>query len=128
MSENKRDYAVGRGKPPVHTRFKKGAVRQPARTAPEKPAGAVDRGARRAGDGDDRPRAAVDPIHRGAAAAPPWDARRVRARSTAKARPNVFISAALKANSLPFLVVRWIDRRDGLLKSMATEKELSWLS
>jgi hypothetical protein len=24
MSETKRDYAVGRGKPPVHTRFKKG--------------------------------------------------------------------------------------------------------
>ena len=24
MSDTKRDYAVGRGKPPVHSRFKKG--------------------------------------------------------------------------------------------------------
>jgi putative PIN family toxin of toxin-antitoxin system len=37
---------------------------------------------------------------------------------------NVFISAALKANSVPFLVVRWIDRHGGLLKSVATENEL----
>ena len=37
---------------------------------------------------------------------------------------NVFISAALKANSLPFLVIRWIERHDGLLKSVATENEL----
>jgi putative PIN family toxin of toxin-antitoxin system len=37
---------------------------------------------------------------------------------------NVFVSAVLKANSLPFLVVRWIDRNDGLLKSTATEAEL----
>jgi hypothetical protein len=29
MSENKRDYAVGRGKPPVHTRFKKGQSGNP---------------------------------------------------------------------------------------------------
>jgi putative PIN family toxin of toxin-antitoxin system len=37
---------------------------------------------------------------------------------------NVFVSAALKANSSPFAVVRWIDRHDGLLKSAATEEEL----
>jgi uncharacterized protein len=37
---------------------------------------------------------------------------------------NVFISAVLKANSLPFIVVRWIDRNGGLLKSTATEQEL----
>jgi hypothetical protein len=29
MSENKRDYAVGGGKPPVHTRFKKGQSSNP---------------------------------------------------------------------------------------------------
>jgi uncharacterized protein len=37
---------------------------------------------------------------------------------------NVFVSAALKENSLPFLVVRWIDQHDGLLKSTATERQL----
>lgn len=37
---------------------------------------------------------------------------------------NVFVSAALKANSLPFIVVRWIDRNGGLLKSTATEHEV----
>ena len=37
---------------------------------------------------------------------------------------NVFVSAALKENSLPFLVVRWITQHNGLLKSTATEKEL----
>jgi uncharacterized protein len=37
---------------------------------------------------------------------------------------NVFVSAVLKANSLPFIVVRWIDRNGGLLKSAATEREL----
>jgi putative PIN family toxin of toxin-antitoxin system len=37
---------------------------------------------------------------------------------------NVFVSAVLKANSLPFVVVRWIERHDGLLKSAATEDEL----
>ena len=37
---------------------------------------------------------------------------------------NVFVSAALKANSLPFIVVRWIDRDGGLLKSTATEQEV----
>ena len=36
---------------------------------------------------------------------------------------NIFVSAALKANSLPFLVLRWIDRHGGLLKSAATEAE-----
>jgi putative PIN family toxin of toxin-antitoxin system len=30
----------------------------------------------------------------------------------------------LKENSLPFLVARWIDRHDGLLKSAATEQQL----
>ena len=38
--------------------------------------------------------------------------------------PNVFVSAVLKENSLPFFVVRWIDRNGGLLKSTATEQEL----
>jgi putative PIN family toxin of toxin-antitoxin system len=37
---------------------------------------------------------------------------------------NVFVSAALKENSLPFLVVRWIEQYDGLLKSAATEHQL----
>jgi putative PIN family toxin of toxin-antitoxin system len=37
---------------------------------------------------------------------------------------NVFVSAALKENSLPFLVVRWIEQYDGLLKSAATEQQL----
>jgi len=37
---------------------------------------------------------------------------------------NVFVSAALKDNSLPFFVVRWIERHDGLLKSVATEQQL----
>lgn len=37
---------------------------------------------------------------------------------------NVFVSAALKENSLPFLVARWIDQHDGLLKSVATEQQL----
>ena len=37
---------------------------------------------------------------------------------------NVFVSAALKENSLPFLVVRWIERHDGLLKSAATEQQV----
>ena len=37
---------------------------------------------------------------------------------------NVFVSAVLKANSLPFIVVRWIDRNGGLLKSTAIEEEL----
>jgi putative PIN family toxin of toxin-antitoxin system len=37
---------------------------------------------------------------------------------------NVFVSAVLKANSLPFLVVRSIERHGGLLKSADTEHEL----
>jgi putative PIN family toxin of toxin-antitoxin system len=37
---------------------------------------------------------------------------------------NVFVSAALKENSLPFLVVRWIEQNHGLLKSDATEQQL----
>ena len=37
---------------------------------------------------------------------------------------NVFISAVLKIDSLPFLVVRSIDLHGGLLKSVATEQEL----
>jgi uncharacterized protein len=37
---------------------------------------------------------------------------------------NVFVSAVLKVNSLPFLVVRWIDQRGGLLKSAVTEQEI----
>jgi len=37
---------------------------------------------------------------------------------------NVFVSAAIKANSLPFFVVRWIVRNGGLFKSAATEREL----
>jgi putative PIN family toxin of toxin-antitoxin system len=37
---------------------------------------------------------------------------------------NVFVSAVLKVNSLPFLVVRWIDQHGGLLKSVTTEREI----
>jgi predicted nucleic acid-binding protein len=37
---------------------------------------------------------------------------------------NVFVSAVIKANSLPFIVARWIDRNGGLLTSAATEQEL----
>jgi putative PIN family toxin of toxin-antitoxin system len=37
---------------------------------------------------------------------------------------NVFVSTALKDNSLPFFVVRWIERHDGLLTSVATEQQL----
>jgi hypothetical protein len=35
MPENKRDYAVGRGKPPVHTRFKKGQSGNPRGPRPK---------------------------------------------------------------------------------------------
>jgi hypothetical protein len=35
MSENKRDYAVGRGKPPVNTRFKKGQSGNPRGPRPK---------------------------------------------------------------------------------------------
>jgi predicted nucleic acid-binding protein len=37
---------------------------------------------------------------------------------------NVFVSAALKVNSLPFLSVRWVDQHGGLLKSFETERQL----
>jgi uncharacterized protein len=37
---------------------------------------------------------------------------------------NAFVSAALKANSLPVIVVRWVDWHGGLLKSTATELEV----
>jgi putative PIN family toxin of toxin-antitoxin system len=37
---------------------------------------------------------------------------------------NVFVSAAFKESSWPGLVVRWVDRFDGLLKTPATEQEL----
>lgn len=37
---------------------------------------------------------------------------------------NVFVSAILKVNSLPFLAVRWIDQYGGLLKSLETERQL----
>jgi predicted nucleic acid-binding protein len=37
---------------------------------------------------------------------------------------NVFVSAALKSASFPASVVRWVDRRGGLLKSKATERQL----
>jgi uncharacterized protein len=37
---------------------------------------------------------------------------------------NVFVSAAIKQNSLLVLVVCWIDQHDGLLKSSATEQQL----
>jgi hypothetical protein len=59
MSENKRDYEVGRGKPPMHVRFKKAspATRADRRRfvngmAPEKPAGIAGRGAQRTGRRD----------------------------------------------------------------------------
>ena len=35
MSENKRDYVVGRGKPPAHTRFKKGQSGKPRGPRPK---------------------------------------------------------------------------------------------
>ena len=35
MSETKRDYAVGRGKPPVHSRFKKGQSGNPRGPRPK---------------------------------------------------------------------------------------------
>jgi len=37
---------------------------------------------------------------------------------------NVFISAALKENSWPGLVVRWLGSNGGLLKSAAAEQEI----
>jgi len=38
---------------------------------------------------------------------------------------NVFVSAVLKTNSLPFLAVRWVDQHGGLLKSAETERQLT---
>jgi uncharacterized protein len=37
---------------------------------------------------------------------------------------NVIVSAVLKANSLPFHAVRWVDRHGILLKSDKTEQEI----
>ena len=37
---------------------------------------------------------------------------------------NVFVSAILKINLLPFLAVRWADQHGGLLKSLETERQL----
>ena len=37
---------------------------------------------------------------------------------------NVFVSAALKESSWPGLIVRWVDRYGGLLKSKDTEAEV----
>ncbi|HEX5317957.1 MAG TPA: putative toxin-antitoxin system toxin component, PIN family, partial [Stellaceae bacterium] len=37
---------------------------------------------------------------------------------------NVFVSAILKVNSLPFLAVDWVDQHGGLLKSAETERQL----
>ena len=37
---------------------------------------------------------------------------------------NVFVSAVLKSNSLPFRAVRWVDQHGGLLKSVETERQL----
>ena len=45
MSQNQCDYEVGRGKPPVHSRFKKGEPGNPRGTAPEKFAGIASCGA-----------------------------------------------------------------------------------
>jgi predicted nucleic acid-binding protein len=38
---------------------------------------------------------------------------------------NVFISAGLKESSWPGAVIRWLDRFGGLLKTAATEQEVS---
>ena len=37
---------------------------------------------------------------------------------------NVFVSAALMESSWSAMVVRWLDKYDGLLKSIVTEQEL----
>jgi len=37
---------------------------------------------------------------------------------------NVFVSAALKSGSWPGIVIRWLDRYGGLLKSSVTEQEV----
>ena len=44
-SETERDYEVGRGKPPVHSRFKKGQPGNPRGTAPAKFVGIAGCGA-----------------------------------------------------------------------------------
>ena len=36
---------------------------------------------------------------------------------------NVLVSAAIKTQSPPFLVIRWLEDHGGLLKSVATEEE-----
>jgi hypothetical protein len=41
MSETKRDYEIGRGKPPVHSRFKKGQSGNPRGPRPKKSADAA---------------------------------------------------------------------------------------
>ena len=38
---------------------------------------------------------------------------------------NVFVSAILKTNSLPFAAVQWVDHHGGLLKSVETERQLT---
>ena len=37
---------------------------------------------------------------------------------------NVFVSAILKVNPLPFHVIAWVDQHGGLLKSSETERQL----
>jgi putative PIN family toxin of toxin-antitoxin system len=37
---------------------------------------------------------------------------------------NIFVSAALKESSWPSMVIRWLDKHGGLLKSLVTEQEL----
>ena len=37
---------------------------------------------------------------------------------------NVFVSAALKHTSMPALAVRVVEQHEGLLKSVATERQL----
>jgi predicted nucleic acid-binding protein len=37
---------------------------------------------------------------------------------------NVFVSAALRESSWSAMAVRWLDKYDGLLKSIVTEQEL----
>jgi hypothetical protein len=41
-----------------------------------------------------------------------------------RSRHNVFVSAVLELDSLPFPAVRWIDQHGGLLKSAGTEQEI----
>src|SRR5215472_7794476 len=62
MSENTRDYGVGRGKPPVHGPFKKGQSGNPRGPLSEKLAGLACRGAQRDGGRDHRRRAPGRPL------------------------------------------------------------------